>query len=51
MNTGLHVVSPKVFDLVDIDPDSVGCVSEDEKVVFLDRDGTITTSTLVFFAI
>ena len=41
VNAGLHVISPKVLDLVDIDPESVGCADEDGKAIEVDLDRQI----------
>lgn len=41
VNAGLHVISLKVLDLVDIDPDSVGSISADGKPIKVDLDRQI----------
>lgn len=41
VNAGLHVISPKVLDLIDIVPDSVGCIGIDGKIVKVDLDRQI----------
>ena len=41
VNAGLHVINPKVLELADIDPDSVGCIGMDGKPVKVDLDRQI----------
>lgn len=38
VNAGLHVVSPEIFGMVDIDPDEIGRTSENGKTVKVDLD-------------
>lgn len=41
VNAGLHVINPKVLDLIDIALDSVGCIGADGKTVKVDLDRQI----------
>lgn len=41
VNSGLHVISPKVLDLAGIGPDAVGSVGNDGKVIKIDLDRQI----------
>lgn len=41
VNAGLHVVNPKVLDLINIDPDTVGCIGEDGNLIKVDLDRQI----------
>lgn len=41
VNAGLHVISPKVLDMVDIDPETVGSIGPDGKVIKVDLDRQI----------
>lgn len=41
VNAGLHVISPKIFDLIDIDPETVGCAGEDGETIKIDLDRQI----------
>ena len=38
VNAGLHVISPKIFDAVDIDAEKIGTVGENGKTVKVDLD-------------
>lgn len=38
INAGLHVISPEIFNLVDIDADKIGTIGENGKVVKVDLD-------------
>ena len=40
-NAGLHVISSKVLDMVDIDPDAVDSIGPDGKVIKIDLDRQI----------
>lgn len=41
VNAGLHVISPKVLDLVDVAPETIGCMGKDGKVIKVDLDRQI----------
>lgn len=38
VNAGLHVISPKIFDLIDINADKIGTVGENGKTIKVDLD-------------
>lgn len=38
VNAGLHIISPQVLDRVNIDPEKIGTVGEDGKVIKVDLD-------------
>lgn len=41
VNAGLHVVNSKMFNLIDINPNTVGCIGEDGKPIKVDLDRQI----------
>ena len=41
VNAGLHVVNPKIFDLININPESIGCIDADGKIIKVDLDRQI----------
>lgn len=41
VNAGLHVMNPKVLDLVDIETDSIGCTGTDGRIIKVDLDRQI----------
>lgn len=41
VNAGLHVISPKVLDMVNVDPETVGSIGSDGKVIKVDLDRQI----------
>ena len=47
VNAGLHVVSPEIFGMVDIDPDEIGRTSENGKTVKVDLDRQLCLPTTV----
>ena len=38
VNAGLHVISPEIFSMVDIDADKIGTIGENDKTVKVDLD-------------